>query len=124
MTVDSWDLDKFLSGLGHMQSMAPKLLQLFVHGTQSKVAYLQTALQDNNIEAIAQLVHSIKGTASQVQCVTLAHIAVEIEHTISAGHAELIEAQCQRLITQALLDIQQIQTYLNSVETTLNSKAP
>ncbi|MDP5137733.1 hypothetical protein ORJ04_17390 [Rheinheimera baltica] len=37
MKASSWDLDKFLAGLGQMQFMAPELLQLFVSGIEKKL---------------------------------------------------------------------------------------
>ncbi|GAB2934143.1 Hpt domain-containing protein [Rheinheimera gaetbuli] len=114
MNASSWDLEKFLAGLGQMQFMAPELLQLFVNGLGKKLADLQDALHEQDISAISQVMHNIKGTAGQVQCLALAKMAVDIERYLALGHSEQLEDYCQRLIAQASSDIRLIQAYLNS----------
>ncbi|WP_333608998.1 Hpt domain-containing protein [Arsukibacterium sp.] len=114
MNASSWDLDKFLAGLGPMQFMAPELLGLFINSIGKKLDNLEDALHDNDLSAISQVVHAIKGTAGQVQCLALAKMALDIEQSLAAGKAEQLNEYCQRLTEQASLDIKRIEAYLSS----------
>lgn len=114
MNASSWDSNKFIAALGPMQLMAAELLQLFVNGIETKLEHLKDALQENDISAISQLVHSIKGTAGQAQCLALAKMAVVVEQYLEAGQSEQAHEYCQLLIAQAVLDIKCIQAYLGA----------
>lgn len=109
----TWDKEKFLKGLGPMQAIAPELLQLFLTGLEQKLLSLTEAISAGNTEQVGRLAHSIKGSAGQVCCSSLAGIAALLEHCCSEEQQEQLTTYSAQMMAQALLDKKLIETFLN-----------
>lgn len=77
-----WDGDGLSKSLGTMQGMLAKLVQLFLDQTEPQVELLQVAVAEHDAHKLLHLSHTLKGSASQLQCKRLAMIAAEVELTV------------------------------------------
>jgi signal transduction histidine kinase/HPt (histidine-containing phosphotransfer) domain-containing protein len=78
-----------------------ELRQAFIAGLPDQVAGLRAALRDDDREALAELAHTLKGTAGSYGFGRLTEIAGQVEHELRAGHHTRAALECERLILEA-----------------------
>ena len=78
-----------------------ELRQAFIAGLPDQIAGLRAALRDDDRETLADLAHTLKGTAGSYGFGRLTEIAGQVESGLRAGHHTRAALEWQRLILEA-----------------------
>lgn len=111
--AEPWHQQQFLSGLGPMQSLAPRLLQAFLQGLEQKLMVTEVMEANLHVSTLREVAHSIKGSAGQVCCFELAEAAAVLEQVCTeSAEWQDVQTPWQDVVAKAQRAMKSIHGYL------------
>ncbi len=111
-----WDKAAVLKRLGGKEKFLHKLLTLFASDTSQRIEELQSAVTEGNINDIANLAHTIKGSAANISGLQLQQYSAELELMAKEGEKTGIEPLMKKIINSYQLLNSTLVQYQESVE--------
>lgn len=79
VSSEIWDQQRFSDRLNARRDLMALVIKAFLEDTPKQIELLQIAINDDKIDKVREVAHSIKGSASNINAVQLADIAKQIE---------------------------------------------
>ncbi len=110
--MSDWSEQAFLQKIGPLAAIAPELLKVFQDSLAEKMTQLQSTAILQESQHVFTIAHSIKGSAGQVCCSTLAKYASSLESAAQKGLSAEIATAAALLLAQADVDLRLIRAFL------------
>ena len=107
--ADCWDEAAMLKQLDGDKDLLIELVELFIDGAPARLAELNTALANNDLNGLADIAHSFIGMAGQLIAKTVTTIAKQLEYSARHGQGNdvaLLSAQLTEAVTHLLKVLQ------------------
>jgi len=82
MSDDILDFNEFMERVQDDKDLLMELLDIFAEDYQEKIASLQKAVNNNNIEEIKSIAHSLKGASGNISAKRMRELFLSMEDTV------------------------------------------
>ncbi len=109
---DIWDSESALKRVRGKQKTLDAMIKLFISDMPGRIANIEQALSENNLEVLRHEAHTIKGTAGNLSALQLQSAAEFLEQHVKEGKEEGLDT----LVEEVIRANKQLLSIFNNVE--------
>ena len=111
-----WDIDEALQRVRGKEKFLVSLVELFMKDMPDRIAELEAAVKQGDIEQAQSISHAVKGVAANLSAISLSRLAAQLEQAAKKNHVEAVDAQMANILEAYPLVADQFQEYLATWE--------
>ncbi len=96
-TIPVFDKEDLLNRTMGDRELASKVVSLFLENAKGLLEQFEQSLDDNDMEAVVRISHTLKGSAGNISALRLASLFKELEKTARAEKIEKIKSDIKRV---------------------------